>query len=513
MNKKSAPLGDIVRSIKTNTGLVIGLAVILVIAAYVYIPTVKQELGAKPSEAFDAGEYSGDLDTGIPIPWSDLSITLDPTTPPASIFLCATQDNIAAKFRWKAVGQDFIVKKLTLYFPDLRLNKCGHQLDGIAGVKITYTNSIGQEITKGMPAPLPPELTIPPIPMAKLVFSDLDIYVPRGQTSNNHILLVSFDTKPMYPGIPGGMCESSDFMSVGIGNSYGNYEAVGQAVNHMGQIIGKIDTSFTNKFITSPRHVLYGAKLTVTDDNLELAQTTLNPGETNDLYKFEITVDIAGSRVQIKRLTFSISIYNNPPLSSDVNLGGFSIWRDGVEVTKTIISDATGKTMKIKGTNDFTSNSGNILNVQFIDTEAQFPYGGELSYISSGYTATWTLKGMVGSDFSTGDFIDIQLLGISKPANLYGMGNKIIDSDFTETEYLLKLIVFEPYCNPPFMEEMSEYDYLSYFIWSDTSVYPGHSDYVADLVPDGVPTTNSSSDFTGAYLIKHFPMPMIELST
>ncbi|MFH1088525.1 MAG: hypothetical protein V1719_01645, partial [Patescibacteria group bacterium] len=44
--------------------------VILVIAAFIYIPTIQQELGAKPSEAFDAEVYpGGGLDTGIPIPW------------------------------------------------------------------------------------------------------------------------------------------------------------------------------------------------------------------------------------------------------------------------------------------------------------------------------------------------------------------------------------------------------------------------------------------------------------
>lgn len=73
MKKNSTPLGDIIRSVKVNVGLVIGLAVILVIAAYIYIPTVKQELGAKPSEAFDAFDLGGSLpgDSGIPIPGGD----------------------------------------------------------------------------------------------------------------------------------------------------------------------------------------------------------------------------------------------------------------------------------------------------------------------------------------------------------------------------------------------------------------------------------------------------------
>ncbi|MFH1088447.1 MAG: hypothetical protein V1719_01235, partial [Patescibacteria group bacterium] len=93
---KSTSLKEIFNGIKINTGLVIGLAVILVIAAYVYIPTIQQELGAKPSEAFDAEVYpGGGLGTGIPIPWNDLSIALDPTTTPASIFLGGTNDNIA----------------------------------------------------------------------------------------------------------------------------------------------------------------------------------------------------------------------------------------------------------------------------------------------------------------------------------------------------------------------------------------------------------------------------------
>jgi len=69
MKKKSTPLGDMVRSIKVNAILVISLAVILVIAAYIYIPAVKQELGAKPSEAFGVINPKYEPGTEIPINW------------------------------------------------------------------------------------------------------------------------------------------------------------------------------------------------------------------------------------------------------------------------------------------------------------------------------------------------------------------------------------------------------------------------------------------------------------
>jgi len=66
MKKQSTSLIDIVRSIKINTTLVLTLAVILIVAAFIYIPTVQQELGAKPSEAGGI-TFGGDpSDSGTP---------------------------------------------------------------------------------------------------------------------------------------------------------------------------------------------------------------------------------------------------------------------------------------------------------------------------------------------------------------------------------------------------------------------------------------------------------------
>jgi len=106
MNKKSTPLGDIVRSIKVNTGLVIGLAVILVIAAYVYIPTIQQELRAKPSEAFDAEVWDGgDLGTGIPIPWDE--DLFKPWTPEGEEILLVPQTSKNPKIHNNKVVYEF----------------------------------------------------------------------------------------------------------------------------------------------------------------------------------------------------------------------------------------------------------------------------------------------------------------------------------------------------------------------------------------------------------------------
>ena len=81
MKKKSSPLGDIIKKIRKNPNLVIGLAVILVIAAFIYIPEVNKEFTPGSSEAFDGGivnpKYdpdSGligpdDVDIGVPKPW------------------------------------------------------------------------------------------------------------------------------------------------------------------------------------------------------------------------------------------------------------------------------------------------------------------------------------------------------------------------------------------------------------------------------------------------------------
>lgn len=57
MSKKNTPLRDI----KSNIILVLGLAVILIVAAYIYVPTVKEELSPGPSEAFDAFDLGGSL--------------------------------------------------------------------------------------------------------------------------------------------------------------------------------------------------------------------------------------------------------------------------------------------------------------------------------------------------------------------------------------------------------------------------------------------------------------------
>lgn len=466
------------KSTEFNRILLFGIAaVVLVIIGY-YVS--KQLPNSSAAGLMPSGNPAPALDSPAPdISTSGVTVSLDPTSPKSMIVLAGTQNNEVAKFRLRAVNEAFTVQKLTLVVPDT--TDQGMTVDGWDSVKlltIQYPNKMGQLVTKNAV-----------LSSSSTKFTNLDLYVPKNGSATMTVKVDFYEI----------IAESADFgdrIKIGFasGAILGDFYAVGMDT-------GKIDQSAapTKAPVYAAEHVLYKSKLTVTKDTSGMS-SVLVPGATNTLYKFKISADANGS-VAIKRLTFGITVSDNGTTSSNVDLGGFTIIRDVVDITTSAliagtpgVADNTSQvarvSMEVKGINDIEGNSGTTwVHVMFGDT----PTTGE-QVIPAGATVMWQLMAEAGTGYlgADDDSIVTELVGdtVLPKINSYYLH----DLDVTTAQFALVLGNLVG----------SIGDNASKFIWSDLSQLIHLSD-VKDNT--GVPGNSASSkDWTNSALIKNFPL-------
>ncbi len=420
-----------------------------------------------------------------------INMALDGSSPTSAIMLSGTTGNTAAKFKLTAVNEPMSVTKITLLLTDWG----GDQWDSIKNLIIEYPKQDGSTGTVSVS----PSTTT-------AVYDNLNMYIPKNGSS---VVTVKADFYEI-------ASESADFGDqIEIGFDYGasttEFAAVGLASGTAVTAAGTVDT-------TAATHVLYKTMLTVTADNAGLT-SALTPGISNTLYKFKTTADSRGPAA-LKKLTFQVSVTDAGTSNCNVNVGGFTLARDSVDITasKVLIAglggltgsvsnsaDVARTTMEGKGTNDVGGTGSGDGAVQTTTTWvfAEFgttngatqPETGDES-ISAGATVSWNFSGTTGANFSAADddSVAVELLGdTTAPTDLTF---KLGDDDVTDDQYSIVLAL-----TGTGVTDTTDVE----FIWSDNSAI-SHLGTMADNTGTVDTTPDSSGDWTNGWLIKNFPL-------
>jgi len=422
-----------------------------------------------------------------------INLALDGSSPTSTVLLSATTNNVVAKWKLTAVNEPMSVTKITLLLANWGSSL--DQWDSIKNLTIEYPKQDG---TTGTMSVSPSTTTA--------VYDNLNMYVPKNGSS---IVTAKADFYEI-------ASESADFgdqieVSFDYGASGTEFAAVGLASGVAKTSAGTADT-------IASTHILYKTLLTVSADNAGLT-TVLTPGINQTLYKFKTTADSRGAAA-LKKLTFQVSVTDAGTSNSSVNVGGFLLSRDSVDITasKVLIAGLGGMTgsvsnsdvaaratMETKGTNDVAgtgSGSGTLGTVTtwvyafFGDTNAATqPETGDES-VSAGATVSWNLSGTTGAQFAAADddSIAVELLGdTTAPTDGYfDLG----DDDLTNDEYSVVLALGSAGTTDTADVE---------FIWTDNSAI-SHLATMADNAGTVDTSPDSSSDWTNGWLIKNFPL-------
>jgi len=422
-----------------------------------------------------------------------VGLALDGSSPTAAIMLSGTTDNVVGKWKLTAVNEPMSVTKITLLLADWGSSM--DQWDSIKNLTIEYPKQDGTTATMSVS----PSTTT-------AVYDNMAMYIAKNSSA---IITAKADFYEI-------ASESADFGDqIEVSFDYG---AGGTEFAAVGLSSGVAKTSAGTADTIAATHVLYKTLLTVSADNAGLT-SALTPGISNVLYKFKVTADSRGP-ASLKKLTFQISVTDAGTSNCNVNVGGFTLSRDSVDITasKVLIAGLGGMTgsvsnsaadarttMETKGTNDVAgtgSGSGTVGTVttwvflNFGDTEgATQPEAGEQN-ISAGATTNWTFSGTTGANFAAADddSIAVELLG-DTTAQTDGTF-KLGDDDVTDDEYSVVLAL-----TGTGVTDTADVE----FIWSDLSAI-SHSAAMADNAGTVDTTPNSSGDFTNGWLIKNFPL-------
>lgn len=430
----------------------------------------------------DITETDDDASGGILVVAAVGSVTvaLDGSTPSKSIMLGNTSDNVLAKFKLTALDEAFIMDKATILLADWGSSLS--QWDSISKLTIEYPKEDG---TTGIKHVSPSTVSA--------LFDNIAMYIPKNDSA---ILTVKADFFQI-------ATQSADFGDqIEIG-----FDADSTGYNSVGQDSGTASTDCGDD-TTAKTHVLHKTLLTVTPDYNGLSGV-LVPGSTTTLYQFKITADSAGPAA-LKRLTFQVNLADNGTTASTVDLGGFTIVKDGTDLTASDASiagisgtadntsDVARTTMEGKGTNDIESDAdGQVttwVNVMFGNT----PTADTEETIAAGDTTVWKFRGTFGAGFSASDddSVTIELLGdttLPTDGAFY-----LFDNDVTAAQDAICL-----------QDEAGVSDVAdTEFIWSDISGYDYTSNFIIHSASysNNSATETSSGDWANGAYIKNFPL-------
>ena len=422
-----------------------------------------------------------------------INMALDGSNPTSAIMLAGTTNNTVAKWKLTAVNEPMSVTKITLLLADW-----GSSMDNWDSIKNLTIEYPRQDGTTGTRSVSPSTTTA--------VYDNLDMYIGKN-------LGAVVTAKADFYEIASESADFGDQIEVGF-----DYGAGGTEFAAVGLSSGTAVTAAGAADSTSSTHVLYKTMLTVVADNAGLT-SALTPGISNTLYKFKTTADSRGPAA-LKKLTFQVSVTDAGTSNCNVNVGGFTLTRDSVDITasKVLIAGLGGMTgsvsnstadarttMETKGTNDVAgtgSGSGTVGTVttwvfaEFGTTNAATqPETGDES-ISAGATVSWNLSGTTGANFAAADddSIAVELLGdTTAPTDGYF---KLGDDDVTDDEYSVVLALTAVGTTDTTDVE---------FIWSDNSAI-SHLGTMADNAGTVDTTPDSSGDWANGWLIKNFPL-------
>lgn len=148
--------------------------------------------------------------------------------------------------------------------------------------------------------------------------------------------------------------------------------------------VGSINGS-SNISIDGNDKVLYRSAPTFTF--VSLGSTTLTNAAENDVYKFKIKAASTGN-VAIKQLKFDIDLVDNisvaPNNAAVMTAGAFKVYRNGEEISSTVLKLQNQVGATVRATNTFSSTTGQSLYLTWLGTNEEV--------IAAGQENTYTIK-------------------------------------------------------------------------------------------------------------------------